>query len=153
MSNKGLIYMILGAAMLKKKGRKRSKWSKQWLLKRNILSDVNLLSELQIENENDDYRNYLRMDEKAFNILLNEVSPLITKKSTCMREPISPARRLISTLKFLATGRNFEDLKFSMRISPQALSKIVIETCEAIISALKVYIHVSTYHLFLFKFV
>lgn len=108
-----------------------------------MLSDVNLVRELLLESEIDDYKNYLRMDNETFNLLLSKVSPLIIKKSTCMRKPISPERRLITTLRFLATGRNFEDIKFSMRISPQAVGKIVIETCEAIISVLQDYIQVN----------
>lgn len=37
----------------------------------------------------------------------------------------------------MATGRNYEDLKFSTIISPQALGKIIPETCAAIYSVLR----------------
>ena len=36
------------------------------------------------------------------------------------------------TSSFLATGRAFEDLKFSVTISPSAISQAVIEKCEAL---------------------
>ncbi|CAG9837948.1 unnamed protein product [Diabrotica balteata] len=54
-----------------------------------------------------------------------------------MRPAISPHKRLSATLRFLATGRNYEDLKFSTIISPQALGKIIPETCGAIYSVLR----------------
>ncbi|VEN41894.1 unnamed protein product [Callosobruchus maculatus] len=34
-----------------------------------------------------------------------------------MRQSISPHERLTATLRFLATGRSYEDLKFSVAIS------------------------------------
>ena len=45
--------------------------------------------------------------------------------------------RLSVTLRFLATGRSYEDLKFSAAISPQALGVIIPETCAAIYEVLK----------------
>jgi hypothetical protein len=52
-----------------------------------------------------------------------------------MRDAISAEERLVTTLRFLATGRSYEDLKFSCVISPQLLGKIIPETCRAIICA------------------
>lgn len=46
----------------KKKKRKRRIWVKSWLSKRDIYSHVNLINELKLQP--DDYRNYLRVDEK-----------------------------------------------------------------------------------------
>lgn len=61
-----------------------------------------------------------------------------------MREAITPHERLTATLRFLATGRNYEVLKYSTIISPQALSYIVPETCVAIYNVLrKDYLKVS----------
>ncbi|KAJ8965637.1 hypothetical protein NQ314_003987 [Rhamnusium bicolor] len=60
-----------------------------------------------------------------------------------MRSAISAHERLTVTLRFLATGRSYEDLKFSTRISPQALSYIIPETCNAIHDVLQSYIKVS----------
>ncbi|VEN60267.1 unnamed protein product [Callosobruchus maculatus] len=45
-----------------------------------------------------------------------------------MKRSISPHERLAATLRFLATGRSYEDLKFSVAISPQALGQIIPET-------------------------
>jgi len=54
-----------------------------------------------------------------------------------MRNAITPEARIAATLRFLDNGRSFEDLKFATIISPQALGKIIPETCKAIYEALK----------------
>ncbi|VVC94454.1 unnamed protein product [Leptidea sinapis] len=56
-----------------------------------------------------------------------------------MRQAITPHERLTATLRFLANGRTYEDLKFTTLISPQSLGRIIPETCEAIFNALKDY--------------
>ncbi len=137
-------FILLAAAyaIIKKKKqensvqrRPRSKWVKEWLLKRSQYTHVNLLQELRLES--DDWRNYLRMDEDSYVTLLNLVSPIIQKQDTMMRSAISPHERLTATLRYLATGRNYEDLKFSTLISPQSLGKIIPDTCKAIFQVLK----------------
>jgi len=133
----------------------KKKWSKQWLLKRRKYSHMNLLRELQ-SNEPADYKNYLRMENHTFYKLLNLVRPYIEKKNTVMRESISAEERLVATLRFLATGRSYEDLKFSCAISAQALGKIIPETCWAIYEVLRgEYLKVSSdmYIMFTVKYV
>jgi hypothetical protein len=44
------------------------------------------------------------------------------------------------TLRYLATGNTFEDLKFTGAISPQSIGIIVMETCTALVHSLKDYI-------------
>jgi hypothetical protein len=43
---------------------------------------------------------------------LKKRTPIIKKEDTVIREAISPYERLSVTLRYLATGRNYEDLKF-----------------------------------------
>lgn len=64
-----------------------------------------LFPEIQMEDEQF-YRNIIRMTPNQFQILLEKVSPLIEKKVTNFRVPISAAERLSVTLRYLATGRN-----------------------------------------------
>lgn len=120
----------------KKKKKQRKKWSKNWLLERKKYSHMNLLRELQ-QNEQGDFLNYLRMDEGKFYSVLNLIRPQIEKQDTVMRESVSAEERLIATLRYLATGQNYEELKFSCAISPQLLGRIIPETCWAIYKALK----------------
>ena len=79
--------------------------------------------------------------------LLSMVSPLSQKKkNTIMRQAITPHERLTATLRFLATGRRYEDLKFSTIMSPQALGKIIPETCRATYKVLKEYHKLTVYN-------
>lgn len=77
------------------------------------------------------------MDEDSYVILLELVAPIIKKQDTQMRSAISVHERLSATLRYLATGRNYEDLKFSTIISPQSLYNIIPQTCSAIYDVLR----------------
>ena len=77
------------------------------------------------------------MDKETFINLLGMVMPLIQKVDTKLRDSISASERLSSTLRFLATGQSFEDLKLTTTISPQSLGCIIMETCSAIVTVLK----------------
>lgn len=59
------------------------------------------------------------------------------KKNTLIREAIPPFQCLSITLRYLATGNILEDLKFYSAISPQSLSLVIMETCNAIIQVLR----------------
>ncbi|XP_023312016.1 uncharacterized protein LOC111692317 [Anoplophora glabripennis] len=103
----------------------RDKWLYE---KEKYNSDVKLLKELRI-NGYDDYKNYLRMDANTFDDPLHRLEPYLKRKNAVMRDSIP--------LRFLATGRNYEDLKFNTGISPQALGYIIPETCRVIYEVLK----------------
>ncbi|XP_046975340.1 protein ANTAGONIST OF LIKE HETEROCHROMATIN PROTEIN 1-like [Vanessa cardui] len=79
------------------------------------------------------------MDEPTYFKLLELVTPLIKKQDTNMRQSIPPHDRLTATLRYLASGMSYEELKFPTAISPQRLGFIIPETCLAIMSALKDY--------------
>jgi len=64
--------------------------------------------------------------------LLSLVISLIKMTDTIIRNAISPHEKLTTTLRFLATGRSYEDMKFSTIISSQALSSIISKTCNAL---------------------
>lgn len=77
------------------------------------------------------WQNYLRMDESMYFKLLLLVTPFIGKNDAAMRRVISPYERLTAAPRFLATERSYIDLKFLAIISPQALSYITLEICNA----------------------
>ena len=74
----------------------------------------------------------LNQNDQLFNELLINITPYLTRKDTVKRDFLLVEERLALTLRFLATGRAFEDMKFSVTISPSAISQDVIETCEAL---------------------
>jgi hypothetical protein len=77
------------------------------------------------------------MDSEECLELLQKVTPRIRKCDSVMRLAITPHERLSMTFRFLATGRSYEDLKFSAAISPQASGVIIAETWAVIYEVLK----------------
>jgi len=136
LKKKNIAIASMGVYICSSKQKNRSKWVKNWKLNREKFSDVVLLRELR-ENDPDDFKNYLRMNTTDFDYLLEIVGPALQKQDTIMRNSINPEERLVATLRFLATGRSYEDLKFSTRISAPSLSNIIPETCKAIYEALR----------------
>ncbi|XP_050676455.1 uncharacterized protein LOC126973283 [Leptidea sinapis] len=130
-----IIGLIFALKEKKVKRKNRSIWCKEWLMKRRVHSHVNLLAELKLFPK--DWHNFLRMDHDTYLHLLKLVAPIIEKQDTIMRNAIPPHDRLVATLMFLSTGRNYKDLKFSSIISSQALGRIIPETCEAIYKVLR----------------
>ena len=117
-----LCYVAIAVLLDRKYRRNATKsreWTKKWLLKRQDFSHISLLKELRFHPK--DWHNFLRMNESAYLTLLSMVSPLIQKKekSTTMRQAVTPHERLTATLRFLATGRSYENLRFSTIMSPQ----------------------------------
>jgi hypothetical protein len=86
----------------------------------------------ELRSSSNDYSNYLRMSEDNVISLLEKIRSLIEKEDTVLRTAITAEERLAITIRFLAIGRSYEDLTFSAIISPQALAKILPETCRAI---------------------
>ena len=76
------------------------------------------------------------MSPESFDHILSLVEPLIIKKSTTLREPISPAERLSLTLRFLASGSSQTSMSFSYRIGTTTVSNIIRETCCVLWQAL-----------------
>lgn len=98
-------------------------WMKNWLQKRESRSHMTLVRELK-QSHHEDLLNYLRITPETFNILLIMVKPYIEKLNKKLRQAISVEERLIATIRFLAIGQSYEDLKFPTRISPQSLDKL-----------------------------
>jgi hypothetical protein len=73
------------------------KWVKRWLCENDKFTHTPLLTELK-ENNPNDFKNYLGMDEKALQCLLNLVKCCLIKQGTRMRKSITPEERLFATL-------------------------------------------------------
>ncbi|CAH1968635.1 unnamed protein product [Acanthoscelides obtectus] len=137
LSKKAKVALAVGTIILLESEKKKKRvWVKEWLQKREQFTHLRLLKCIQ-SCEPLDVINYLRMDYDAFQELLMLVKPLIEKKNTLFREAVSVEERLLATLRFLATGSSYEDLKFSCIISPQLLGRIIPETSRAIYNCLR----------------
>ena len=114
-----------------KRGKDRA-WIKEHETKgafNNIFHDLSL-------NDQEGFRQFMRMNYEQFIEICNYVSPLIIKEDTNMRKSISPKKRLALTLRFLATGESFRSLEYQFRINRKAISYIVEDVCVALISTL-----------------
>lgn len=88
----------------------------------------------------EDHGKRLRVDRQTFNKLLTKLHPHMANVKNSQK--VSAARRLTATLRFLATSSTLQEIKIDTHISPQILGKVIVETCECIIEALKDYIKV-----------
>ncbi|CAH2013443.1 unnamed protein product [Acanthoscelides obtectus] len=110
LSKKAKVALAVGKIILLESEKKEKRvWVKEWLQKREQFTHLRLLKCIQ-SCEPLDVINYLRMDYEAFQELLMLVKPLIKKKNTLFREAVSVEERLLATLRFLATGRSYEEV-------------------------------------------
>ncbi|XP_069621976.1 uncharacterized protein [Ranitomeya imitator] len=75
---------------------------------------------------------YVRMKAENFDILVERVQHLIKRSDTYCRFSITPAERLMVTLRFLATGESLSSLHFQFRLGISTISGIVRHTCRAL---------------------
>ena len=112
-------------------------WSRPYLLRRLEHGQYeHLLVELSQEDPTR-LKNFHRMDNEVFQDLLARISDRIEKEDTFMRSALEPGLRLSITLRYLATGDSYMSLEYSFRVANNTISKIVHETCEAIIDAMQ----------------
>ena len=101
------LYGVVAAYIILKRRRRRrnrTQWIRQWIQERERQGAYeNLLQELRL-SDIPGYTNFVRMDPATFDLLLNMVTPLITRQDTHLRLAIPAAERLALTLRFLATG-------------------------------------------------
>ncbi|KAH9636743.1 hypothetical protein HF086_007641 [Spodoptera exigua] len=113
---------------------------KTWLQKREHYTHLNLLNGIRQQDEEEDFQNYYRMKEACYDHLLQIVKPYLQKQDTRMRKAITAEERLADTLRYLASGRNIKDFKYSAIMSPAAISQSIVQTCEVLIYVLQSYI-------------
>ena len=68
-----------------------------------------------------------------FDYILSSVGPLIQRRHTNYRKCIRAHDRLAITLAYLTTGSLFKVIRNSYFVSKSSISKIIAETCAAII--------------------
>lgn len=131
--------------LIKKKKRPPRWWTKLLFKNRNSYGET-LLREITFECEPRDKVNFTCMSSVDFEHLFCLVAPIIQKKVTKFRKPISAKERFMITLRFLASGDSYTSLQYLFKVSKQSISGIVPEVCDAIIEVLKGYIKASKKH-------
>jgi hypothetical protein len=84
----------------KKKKRKR-RWVKKWICRRNLIGASNTLLIELAEEDPSEYRIHIRMSPKKFYELLDMREPSIHKKDTAVRMAIPIRTKLEITLCYL----------------------------------------------------
>lgn len=100
--------------------------------------DIRLNGELRSS-----FHNFVRMSSSDFEELINLIGHKISKQNTNFRDSVSVNDRLALTLRFLATGDNYQSLMYLCKISVTSISRIVPEVCDALNEVLQEYIKVS----------
>ncbi|XP_060565891.1 uncharacterized protein LOC132724918 [Ruditapes philippinarum] len=119
----------------RRRRRLRRWWSKAWLgpERRRMFG---LYDQLMMELRREDQRsftNFMRMPPEMFDEILERVGPRITKQYTTYRTPLDPGMKLAVTLRHLASGSKYSNMRFAWRIPHNTISVIVREVCRAII--------------------
>ncbi|XP_070385621.1 uncharacterized protein [Dermacentor albipictus] len=83
------------------------------------------------------YRDFLRMPPSTFDTLLELLRPSITKEDTNYRPAVSAHDRLAMSFKFLATGKTQRDMSFNFLVSISTTCRIVSAVSDALWTALK----------------
>lgn len=137
----------------KKIKKTRRMWVREWIEKRTEVGfTATLYEELKAEDP-EMYKNFIRMNARDFDFLLELVTPLIQKEDTIMRKAIKPKERLCVTLRYLATGDSYKSLMYLFRIPSNTICTIIPEVCDAIYSVLKNdFMKVNTNNYLLFHF-
>ena len=109
--------------MMQRRRRDRRWWCREWLgpVRRQKFG---LFDQLMVELRAEDtasFKNFLRMPPEMFDELVRRLTPRLRKKHTNFRAPIEPAMKLAITLRHLASGNTYHDMRFHWRVIPASL--------------------------------
>lgn len=122
----------------------RRLWTRPWMLRRSDFGATNtVFNELEVEDPAE-FRMLLRMDVQHFDTLLENITSLIQREDTVMREAISAKTKLQVALCYLVTGTSYRYLQAFYRVSRAAISLLIPEVMDAIFTYLENYLKVRT---------
>ncbi len=124
------MYVYLEQKRLRRRrGGGRPRWSRLWLgpVRRE---QFGLYDQLMVELRREDpvaFKNFLRMDPEMFDEMLARLTPRLTKQLTWMRKPLDPGLKLAITLRHLASGAKYMDMRYGWRVPHNTISIVVRE--------------------------
>lgn len=129
--------MLLRVSQEKKRKKRTSRprrwFTRSWILERPIHGHYHQLLRQLSQTDKETFKYYLRMDAELFDHILGRIEHRISRQDTNWRKALEPGLRLAVTLRFLATGEAFKSMALNFRMGPNSISKVVPDTCEAII--------------------
>lgn len=124
----------------------RKCWVRPSLMSRNKYSTCQRLSDLREDDlvlyKPISFKTFLSLTSTDFEYLLNIVGHKIAKQDTNYRKAVSPVERLSITLKYLSSGNSFSSLCDVFKVSPQLISSIIPEVCDALVEGLSDYVKI-----------
>ena len=87
------------------------------------------MTELRLEDEQS-FFNFVRLEPRMFDELLQRVGPRITKEHTNFRAALEPGLKLAITLRYLATGDKYSTLQYQYRVARNTISILIPEVCR-----------------------
>ena len=117
----------------RRKIKARRWYVRPWIVERPLYGHYHQLLANLNDQDPETYRYYLRMDRPLFMDILSRIEHRIRRQDTNFKMSLEPGLRLAITLRFLATGEAYRSLSIAFRVSANAISLLVPETCEAII--------------------
>lgn len=118
----------------KRNSAQRKWWSRPWLQRRMLFGQYENLMREMAQEDVPGFKNFVRVEPALFQELLTRIAPRIERQDTFMRKALEPGLRLALTLRYIATGDSYKSLEYAFRVANNSISRIVPETCEAIIS-------------------
>ncbi|RDD37615.1 hypothetical protein TrispH2_010224 [Trichoplax sp. H2] len=134
--------IVLAIYTMKKKKRTRRTWVTKYLAGRPRCGVSNIILRDIINSDGHGVEEFVRLNAKEFNWLLQIIRPKVIKQDSVQRDAITPCDRLALTLRFLATGDSYSSLMYLFRISPSSITNIIPEVCDAIYEGLSDYLRV-----------
>lgn len=139
------IVIAAGAFLLQKNQNDTKKTARKWIShliqKREQYGAFNVILK-SIDQQPDLLMNFIRMSQDNFNELVDLVYPFIVKQDTNFRKSISPAERLMITLRFISTGDTYKSLEYLFKIADSTIQKIIPETCTVLYNVLQKHLKV-----------
>ncbi|XP_063376504.1 uncharacterized protein LOC134663896 [Cydia fagiglandana] len=129
-------YQFIKCTKKRKRKSRRRWWMTSIHRNRSNACMEKQLGELVAEPSGE-FKKFTRMSVMDFEYLLTKISSQISKQDTHLRKSIPARIRLAVTLRYLATGDDYQSLHFLFKISPQLISEIIPEVCMALNEALK----------------
>ncbi|KAK7465071.1 hypothetical protein BaRGS_00037768 [Batillaria attramentaria] len=114
----------------------RSCWVREWVGRRETHGAYATIVQELMNEDPQAYKQFVRMRYEHFRELEVLVDPLIRRQDTVMRQSIKPGERLAVTLRYLGSGSTFADLSPIFRIPARSIRDIVLDTCDALYTAL-----------------
>ena len=128
-----------GAERHARRRRVKRFWVRPWLSADRRLQFGHydqLMTELRME-DSATFFNYMRMEPRMFDEILQRVGPRIKKVDTNFRRALEPGLKLAITITHLASGDKYPTLQYDFRVPRLTITKIIPEVCQAIVAEFK----------------